>query len=327
MKTGPILEVEDLKTWFAVKRGIFSRTVGYVKAVDGISLTVEKGEILGLVGESGCGKTTLGRTLVGMEKAREGIVRFMGKPLFSLSQREMIGLRRRLNIIFQDPLASLNPRMNALDIVTEGLVKFHMVEGARADHGLRLLREVGLDGDALFRYPHEFSGGQRQRICIARAISLRPNFIVCDEPVSALDVSVQAQVLNLLLHLKESYDLSYLFISHDLSVVYAIADRVAVMYLGKIVEQGPAEETILDPMHPYTRALVSAVPTPGVKKKEKIILQGEIPSPSSPPEGCRFHTRCPKVMAICEKEVPAETNLGARRIWCHLFSRGARSKE
>jgi oligopeptide/dipeptide ABC transporter ATP-binding protein len=209
--------------------------------------------------------------------------------------------------------------MNILDIVTEGLVEFNMIKGTKMDHGKRLMEEVGLDKNSLFRYPHEFSGGQRQRICIARAIALRPDFIVCDEPVSALDVSVQAQVVNLLMDLRDRYNLSYLFISHDLSVVYNVADRVAVMYLGKIVEQGLTVDIIRTPLHPYTKALINAVPSPGRDKKKRIILSGETPSSSEPPPGCRFHTRCPEVMAICKKKVPQETKLGTRQVWCHLY--------
>lgn len=315
----PIIEIENLRTWFPIKRGILSKTVGYVKAVDGVSLHIDKGEILGLVGESGCGKTTLGRTILGLDRGRSGFVKFNGKNLADLNRREMASMRRRLNVIFQDPIASLNPRMNVLDIVTEGLVRFGLVEGLKIEHAKRLLAEVGLDEDVLFRYPHEFSGGQRQRINIARAVSLRPDFIVCDEPVSALDVSVQAQVINLLIMLKEKFDLSYLFISHDLSVVDSIANRVAVMYLGQIVELGPAADVIRDPLHPYARALISAVPRPGVHKSKKIVLEGEIPSPSNPPGGCRFHTRCPEVMAICGDHVPVKTVSGQRQVWCHLY--------
>jgi len=314
-----ILEVRDLRTWFPIKRGVMARTVGYVRTVDGLSLHIKKGETLGLVGESGCGKTTLGRTLVGLEKAREGTIHFFEKNLFSLSRKTFKGLRRRLQIIFQDPLSSLNPRMNILDIVTEGLVEFGMIEGTKMDHAARLMEEVGLDKDSLFRYPHEFSGGQRQRICIARAISLRPDFIVCDEPVSALDVSVQAQVINLLMDLRDRHNLSYLFISHDLSVVYNVANRVVVMYLGKIVEQGLTVDIIRKPLHPYTNALINAVPSPGMDKKKRIILTGEMPSPSAPPPGCRFHTRCPEAMEICREKVPQETKLGMRQVWCHLY--------
>lgn len=317
--TKTILEITDLKTWFPIKRGVLAKTVGYVRAVDGVSLSVKKGETLGLVGESGCGKTTLGRTLLRLEKAQDGDVLYDGKDLFALSRSEIRGLRRRIQIIFQDPMSSLNPRMNVLDIVTEGLVEFRMIEGSRKDNAIRLLNEVGLDEDSIYRYPHEFSGGQRQRINIARAISLRPDFIVCDEPVSALDVSVQAQVINLLMDLRDKYNLSYLFISHDLSVVSHIANRVAVMYLGKIVEYGSTNEIIIKPLHPYTKALISAVPEPGIDKTKKIILKGIIPSPSAPPPGCRFHTRCPEVMEICKKKDPGLTRSDSRQVWCHLY--------
>ncbi len=318
-KTKTILEITDLKTWFPIKRGVLAKTVGYVRAVDGVSLSVKKGETLGLVGESGCGKTTLGRTLLRLEKAQDGDVLYDGKDLFALSRSEIRGLRRKIQIIFQDPMSSLNPRMNVLDIVTEGLVEFRMIEGSRKDNAIRLLNEVGLDEDSIYRYPHEFSGGQRQRINIARAISLRPDFIVCDEPVSALDVSVQAQVINLLMDLRDKYNLSYLFISHDLSVVSHIANRVAVMYLGKIVEYGSTNEIINKPLHPYTKALISAVPEPGIDKTKKIILKGIIPSPSAPPPGCRFHTRCPEVMEICKKKDPGLTRSDSRQVWCHLY--------
>jgi oligopeptide/dipeptide ABC transporter ATP-binding protein len=317
--TEKILEIHDLKTWFPIKRGILARTVGHVRAVDGVTLAVGRGETLGLVGESGCGKTTLGRTVLGLERASEGTVRFNGRDLFTRGYSRLKELRRKIQIIFQDPIASLNPRMNVLDIVTEGLSQFRMVEGSREQHGIRLLREVGLDEGAIYRYPHEFSGGQRQRINIARAVSLRPDFIVCDEPVSALDVSVQAQVINLLMDLRRAYNLSYLFISHDLSVVNTIADRVAVMYLGRIMETGTTGDIIRRPMHPYTKALIAAVPTPGVHKSKKLVLEGETPSPSAPPPGCRFHTRCPEVMDVCRHTVPVETGSGARRVWCHLY--------
>ena len=265
-QTQTLLKVEDLKTWFPIRRGIWAQTVGYVKAVDGVSFYINKGETLGLVGESGCGKTTLGRTLLGLEKAHAGHADFDGRDLLTINRRDLRDLRRRIQIIFQDPLSSLNPRMNILDIVTEGLAEFGLLEGSKPEHARRLMHDVGLEDGAIYRFPHEFSGGQRQRINIARAISMKPDFIVCDEPVSALDVSVQAQVINLLEDLREKYNLSYLFISHDLSVVSHIADRVAVMNRGKIVEHGETKDIIDNPQDPYTKELIAAVPVPGQHK-------------------------------------------------------------
>ncbi|MEN8243681.1 MAG: ABC transporter ATP-binding protein [Thermodesulfobacteriota bacterium] len=314
-----ILEVNDLKTWFPIKRGVLARTVGNVRAVDGVTFSVQRGETLGLVGESGCGKTTLGRTLMGLEKNHAGEVILDGGLLSSLNRKALQSLRQKIQIIFQDPLSALNPRMNTLDIVTEGLVQFNMLTEGRESTAKRLMEEVGLSANMMYRYPHEFSGGQRQRINIARAVSMKPDFIVCDEPVSALDVSVQAQIINLLLDLREKYGLAYLFISHDLSVVSHISQRVAVMYLGKLVEHGPTADVIHSPRHPYTRALIEAVPVPGDRKRGKIVLPGNMPSPANPPPGCSFHPRCPDVMAVCRETFPRERNQGEQRVSCHLY--------
>ncbi|MCG6905984.1 MAG: ABC transporter ATP-binding protein [Desulfobacteraceae bacterium] len=318
----PLLELLDLKTWFPVRRGVFAKTIGHVRAVDGVTLTIARAETLGLVGESGCGKTTLGRTILGLDPPHSGRLRFDGRDIGRLSRAAKRQLRQRMQIIFQDPLSSLNPRMNILDIVTEGLREFSLISDTREAHAVRLLREVGLDADALYRYPHEFSGGQRQRINVARAISLRPDFIVCDEAVSALDVSVQAQVINLMIDLREKYGLAYLFISHDLSVVSNIAGRVAVMYLGRVVEEGPTDSIIRDPLHPYTRALIGAVPVPGVQRAKAPPLTGETPSPLAPPPGCRFHPRCQEAMDVCRRVDPGRTRWAGRRVWCHLYGEG-----
>lgn len=315
----PLLEVRDLKTWFPIKRGLFSLAAGYVRAVDGVSFVIRRNETLGLVGESGCGKTTLGRTLLGLERLSAGDIRFDGISIPSLGRRRMNRLRRHIQVVFQDPLSSLNPRMNVMDIVTEGLVQFGMVEGSRQDHAAKLLQEVGMSGDSIYRWPHEFSGGQRQRISIARALSLKPDLIICDEAVSALDVSVQAQVINLLLKLQADHRLSYLFISHDLSVVSNIADRVAVMYLGRIVESGKTGDVIQNPLHPYTRVLIAAVPVAGGKRIGKHAVRGETPSSAAPPDGCHFNPRCPEVMPVCRRQTPPEVKQNGRRVLCHLY--------
>jgi len=317
-----LIDIQDLKTWYPVKKGVLARTTGYVKAVDGVSLKIKKGETLGLVGESGCGKTTLGRTLLKLEKAYAGKIIFSGSDLLRATDKEMKGLRKKIQIIFQDPLSSLNPRVNVLDIVTEGMVEFDLLEDDRQTHAKRLMSEVGLSEDAIYRYPHEFSGGQCQRISIARAVSVKPEFLVCDEAVSALDVSIQAQVVNLLIDLQQKYSMSYLFISHDLSVVSHIADNIAVMYLGKIVEYGSASEIIKNPLHPYTKALINAVPVPGKNKKEdeKIILKGEPPSPMNPPSGCPFHPRCNDSSDICTGTIPVVKKTKTGFAACHNLS-------
>ena len=315
-----LLEVKGLKTYFTSKKGIFSRTASHVKAVDGVSFNIGRGEVLALVGESGCGKTTIGRTILRLVPATEGSVHFDGTDVLGADRKSIFNLRKKMQIIFQDPFSSLNPRMTVGQLISEGLT-IHSVgtSAQRREKSAELLEKVGLSADYAKRHPHEFSGGQRQRIGIARALALNPDFVVCDEAVSALDVSVQAQVLNLLSDLKKEFNLSYLFIAHNLSVVEHIADRIAVMYLGKIMELTDRDTLFSDPKHPYTKALFSAIPeiTPG-KRKERVLLQGDIPSPSSPPAGCCFHTRCPIVTERCRKEVPGlRKTLGGHQIACH----------
>jgi oligopeptide transport system ATP-binding protein len=291
-----LIEVEDLKVHFPIRSGIFQTEVGTVKAVDGVTFEVRKGETLGLVGESGCGKSTTGRAMIRLREPTAGKVTFDGIDLSALKSNDLRKMRRRMQIIFQDPYGSLDPRMTVGSIISEPIDTHKLAKGgARKERVADLLRIVGLDPKFISRYPHEFSGGQRQRIGVARALAVEPEFIVCDEPISALDVSIQAQVLNLLTDLREQLGLTYLFIAHDLSVVKHISDRVAVMYLGKIVEIGPPENMYAAPGHPYTRALLSAVPVPdpeSERKRKRVILTGDVPSPVNPPEGCRFHTRC-----------------------------------
>ena len=290
----PLLEVRNLKTYFPVRKGVFSRTVGYVKAVDDITFALPRGKTLGLVGESGCGKTTVGRTILRLVPATAGEVRFHGEDFFQYSGRELRRLRRNMQIIFQDPVSSLNPRMTIGRIVGEPLQTHGIARGqARDEMVADLLKRVGLDPDYAGRYPHEFSGGQKQRVGIARALGLSPELIICDEPVSALDVSIQSQILNLLSDLQQQHGLTYLFIAHNLAVVEHFSDEVAVMYLGRIVEKAHARELYRNPKHPYTVALLSAIPEPNPRpKKTRIVLQGEVPSPVNPPTGCAFHPRC-----------------------------------
>ena len=306
--TEPLVSVRNLRKEFPIRKGILSRQVGAVKAVNDVSFDVARGETLGVVGESGCGKTTTGRTILRLIEPTSGEIRFEGRDVKSMGTSELRALRREMQIIFQDPVSSLNPRMTVGAIIREGLTIHKLAEGAAADARVRqLLQEVGLRPEYSNRYPHEFSGGQRQRIGIARALSVEPKFIVCDEPVSALDVSVQAQVINLLEDLQRDHDLTYMFIAHDLSVVEHIADRVAVMYLGKIVELATAEDLYREPMMPYTQALLSAVPVADPHaRKERIILQGDVPSPANPASGCVFHPRChhPAKDAACASIVP-----------------------
>jgi oligopeptide/dipeptide ABC transporter ATP-binding protein len=315
-----LLEVKGLKTYFTAKKGMLSKTTSHVKAVDGVSFNIGRGEVLALVGESGCGKTTIGRTILRLVPATEGSVHFDGTDVLSADRKSLFNLRKKMQIIFQDPFSALNPRMTVGQLISEGLI-IHSVgtSAQRREKTAELLEKVGLSADYVKRHPHEFSGGQRQRIGIARALALNPDFIVCDEAVSALDVSVQAQVLNLLSDLKKEFNLSYLFIAHNLSVVEHIADRIAVMYLGKIMELTDRDTLFSDPKHPYTKALFSAIPeiTPG-KRKDRVLLQGDIPSPSSPPAGCCFHTRCPIMTERCRKEVPELRKvLGGHQIACH----------
>jgi peptide/nickel transport system ATP-binding protein len=308
----PLVEVVDLKKHFLVKRGFLAGPPAVLKAVDGVSFTIARGETLGMVGESGCGKSTLGRTLLRLYEPTAGSIRFEGKDLTRLGREDMRIARKQMQIIFQDPYASLNPRMTVGDIVAEAMQVHGIAKGTDAeDRVVTLLGKVGLREDAAGRYPHEFSGGQRQRIGIARALAVEPKFIVADEPVSALDVSIQAQIVNLLQDLQEQMGLTYLFIAHDLKVVEHISNRVAVMYLGKIVELAPARALYRGPQHPYTEALLSSVPIPDPKRKrDRILLEGEIPSPLAPPTGCYFHPRCRHAVERCKKEAPPLKDYG-----------------
>jgi oligopeptide transport system ATP-binding protein len=307
-----LLVVRDLRKYFPIKKGFWRRTVGHVKAIDGVSFDILPGEVLGLVGESGCGKTTTGRSILRLIEPSGGEVVFDGKDVIELDKGGLRRLRREMQIVFQDPYSSLNPRMTVGAMLTEALRIHRIAEGEAAQRRVReLLQVVGLFPEHAGRYPHEFSGGQRQRIGIARALSVNPRFIVCDEPVSALDVSIQAQILNLLHDLQRDFHLTYLFIAHDLAVVEHISDRVAVMYLGKLMEMAEGEELYRNPLHPYTRVLLSAIPVPDPsRRRERVILEGDVPSPANPPAGCPFHPRCPIGTAECAQVVPEFRDVG-----------------
>ena len=323
MSKNTILKVEDLRTWFPVTGGFPKRVIGHIKAVDGVSFEVMEGETLGIVGESGCGKTTLGRTIVRLYKPTSGKIIYRDKEITYLTDKELLPYRRKIQMVFQDPYASLNPRMTVAEIIGEALDihRLYTSKKERQEKIYKLLETVGLVREHANRFPHEFSGGQRQRIGIARALAVQPEMIVLDEPISALDVSIQAQVVNVLIDLQEKYNLTYLFIAHDLSMVRYISDRVIVMYLGNVVEEAHSNDLFSHPLHPYTQALLSAVPIPDPKiarKRERIILQGEVPSPLNPPQGCPFSTRCPYAKDICFKEKPPLRDIGGRKVACHF---------
>ena len=319
----PLVEVTDLRKHFPVRGGVFRRVVGQIKAVDGVSLAVGTGQTLGLVGESGCGKSTLGRTILRLQEPTSGSIRFAGDDITHLTRQQMLPWRQRMQAVFQDPYGSLSPRRTVAQTVREPL-DVHRVgtSGERNARVAELLDEVGLSSQAADRYPHEFSGGQRQRVGIARALALNPRFIVADEPVSALDVSVQSQVLNLIARLQRERGIAFLFISHDLAVIQHVSDQIGVMYLGKLVELAPAAALFRQPLHPYTEALLSAVPQVDTGGRKRIVLSGDVPSPRNPPAGCPFHTRCPKVMDKCRTLVPvlkSPEGDGSRTVACHLY--------
>ena len=321
-KTDMMVEVKGLKQYFPIKDGLLQRVVGHIKAVDGVSFAIESGKTMGLVGESGCGKTTVGKTILRLNEKTEGRVTFFGKEIFDLSHEELRMLRPKMQIIFQDPYSSLSPRLPVGEIIGEAVKEHNIVSNGEYNGYIdSIMKSCGLEPYHKNRYPHEFSGGQRQRICIARALALKPSFVVCDEPVSALDVSIQSQIINLLKDLQQQFNLTYLFISHDLSVVEHISDHVGVMYLGSLVEYGTKIQIFRNPLHPYTRALLSAAPVPDpTVKRERIILEGSIPSPANPPSGCKFHTRCWECMDICKVEDPRTREVEPGHfVACHLY--------
>jgi len=321
MENHKLLEVKNLKKYYPVTGGLLSRHLGDVKAVDGVSLYIKEGEALGLVGESGCGKSTLGRVILRLEEPTQGEITYQGINIIKLNKSQLRELRKEIQIIFQDPQSFLDPRMTVGQSIGEALL-IHGVkdEQERAQRVAETLERVGLEAQHALRYPHEFSSGQRQRIGIGRALILNPKLIIADEPVSALDVSIQAQILNLMLDLREEFGLSYLFIAHDLSVIRHVSHRVAVMYLGKIVELAEKNEIFQNALHPYTEALLSAIPSVGQKKKTRILLPGSVPSPLNPPAGCRFHTRCHRVLPVCHQQEPVLKDTGSEHlVACHLF--------
>lgn len=317
-----LVEIKNFKKYYSSKKSFLNRSVSYVKAVDGLNFTIYKGETLGLVGESGCGKSTTGRAILQLQPPTAGEVLYEGKNLVGMNTKDLRRIRKDMQMVFQDPFASLDPRMTVGEIISEPLEIHKIASGKEKNIRVdELLDTVGLNSYHAKRYPHEFSGGQRQRVGIARALALNPKFIVADEPVSALDVSIQSQIVNLFQDLQERFDLTYLFIAHDLSVVKHISDRVAVMYLGRIVEMGDKKTLFNQPMHPYTKALLSAVPLPNPNvKKERIMLRGDVPSPTNPPNGCTFHTRCSQCIEICKTVQPEFKEVDGRMIACHLYN-------
>lgn len=317
-----ILEVSHLKKYFPIKGGLVSRVVGHVKAVDDVTFNIKRGTTMGLVGESGCGKSTTGRTILRLINKTDGEVKFNGQDVYAMDKKQLRSLRTKMQIIFQDPYSSLSPRLPVGEIIGEAVREHNLVPKEEFDDYItKIMSECGLQEYHKDRYPHEFSGGQRQRICIARALALNPEFIVCDESVSALDVSIQAQIINLLKDLQRDRNLTYLFISHDLSVVEHISDTIGVMYLGGLVETGETKDIFSNPLHPYTQALFSAIPMPDPNlKRNRIILEGSIPSPANPPKGCKFHTRCSKCMEKCKTEAPQPKDMGnGHVVRCHLY--------